>query len=82
MNELHIITVRAKNFHVSYDIKNVNSKLQIVATFTKEGKHIHSIYNIYWGECQNLFNKDYATRKAQEMIEDANKSKHSPFLRG
>lgn len=79
-NKLHINSVKVHNIWVSYDIQNVNDELQIVATFTKEGNRIHSIYNISFSECRDLFDRDYAIKHAETMINDSNKSKHSPFL--
>lgn len=88
---MNINAVRVGEFLISYDIQNVKSidrngqkseKVQIVAQFTKNGEVIHTVYNLGNAEMvAKLLDRDFAIKKAGEMIEEANKSAHSMFLK-
>lgn len=82
---MHINSVKVKDFQVSYDIKNINDKIQIVATFTENNKEVHRIYDINDGfftgakMVSKLLDNEFAKLKAEHIIEELNKSKHSPL---
>lgn len=82
---MHINTVEVNGIWVSYDLEGVDEEIQIVANFTKNGERIYKIYNISELSAHGpkmvveLLNSEFAKRKAQRMIDDLNKSKHSPF---
>ena len=81
---MHINTVKVEDFWVSYDIECVNGEIQIVAHFVKEGKEIY-IYDINNGSTSGaemvakLLDTEFAKAETARMIEETNKSKHSPL---
>lgn len=83
---MHINRVKINEFYVSYDLETISNKIQIVATFTKNGEIIHKIYNVrtmsHSGAdmIAKLLNNDFAIQKANQIISDANQSTHSPFI--
>lgn len=86
---MHIIGVTVDNIFVSFDIENVVSvsdrgvkeeRVQAVATFYRNGEIIHKIYNVgNFDYCTKLLDSSFAAMEAQQMIESANESTHSPF---
>ena len=77
---MHINRVKVNDFYVSYDLKNVDKRIEAVATFTKAGEIIHKIYNIgNFDYCAKLLDNDFAKNEAEKTIETANRSVHSPF---
>lgn len=89
VQNMHINGVTVNGIWVSFDIENVVSisekgvkseAVQGVATFVKAGEQIHKIYNIgNFDFCAKLLDNEFAKAKAIRMIEDANRSAHSPF---
>lgn len=89
VQNMHINGVTVNGIWVSFDIENVVSisekgvkseAVQGVATFVKAGEQIHKIYNIgNFDFCAKLLDNEFAKSKAIRMIEDANRSAHSPF---
>lgn len=84
---MHIKTVFLDNEIVcNYDLEVVIDKIQIVANFLKTGELIHKIYNVNQLSCygaemiSKLLDDGFAENQAQQMINESNKSKHSPFL--
>lgn len=82
---MHIITVKIKDIWVSFDIENMQGKIQITATFTQGGKRIYKVCNVSTMLRQGaelvarLLDREFACFVANDMIERANKSEHSPF---
>lgn len=86
---IHISTVKVDDIRCSYDLEAVEElrRIQIVATFTKDGKRIHRVHGLNGGMrplsqgelIGELLNADYAEKMARDLIEDANRSAHSPF---
>ena len=89
VQNMHINGVTVNGIWVSFDIENVVSisekgvkseAVQGVATFVKAGEQIHKIYNIgNFDFCAKLLDNEFAKSKAIRMIEDTNRSAHSPF---
>ena len=89
VQNMHINGVTVNGLWVSFDIENVVSisekgvkseAVQGVATFVKAGEQIHKIYNIgNFDFCAKLLDNEFAKSKAIRMIEDTNRSAHSPF---
>lgn len=80
MKKMNINVVKVLEFYVSYDIECVNEELQIVATFVKDGEEIYKVYKItdgvsYGAEVVGkLLNRDFAAKKAEDLIAAARKS--------
>lgn len=80
------------NLSVSYELINVkktdgkgqkSESIQAVARIVRDGEEIHKIYNIgNFDYCAKLLDRDFAIAEGKRMIENANRSAHSPFLRG
>lgn len=88
VNTMHITLVKVKDIYVSFNIESVQEKIQITATFTKDGEVVHKIYNVSTMLCTGtalvakLLDKEFACFVAKDMIERANASVHSPFRKG
>lgn len=88
---IHVNTVNVDELWVSYDIENAKTvdkkgqkeeRVYLVANFTKAGERIYTISNLGGAdEIAKLLDREYAKKKALEMIEQTNKSAHSPFLK-
>lgn len=81
---MHInkIYLSENNLWVSYDLETVDYRIYLVAIFTQDGKRIHKIYNLGNSDMiAKLLDNNFATLTAKELIESANRSKHSPFLK-
>lgn len=85
---MHISKINVDGIWVSYDIENVKSiqngikkeDVQAVASFIKDGEVIHKIYKIgNFDYCAKLLDREFGKSEAIRMIENANKSKHSPL---
>lgn len=80
---MHINAVKVEEMWVSFDIKNINDEVQIVATFTKDEEVIHRIYKIgNVNMIAKLLNREYAIETAENLIKITNISEHSPFKKG
>lgn len=81
---MHVNTIYLKdnNLWVSYDLEIVNENICLNATFVRDGEQIHKIHKLGTFDmlCE-LKDKDFAIAKAKELIESANRSAHSPFLK-
>lgn len=86
---MHInkIYLSEHNLWVSYDLEIVNKEIMLNATFTRNGEKVHKIHklrdlmNSQVDMIVKLRNYNFAIFKAKELIESANRSKHSPFLK-
>ena len=86
---MHINCVRVDDIWCSFEILNVTSKAEngnaedsvmAVAIFTRGGEELHRIYNLgNFDYCAKLLDSDFARSEAEQMINRANVSKHSPF---
>lgn len=86
---MHINCVRVDDIWCSFEILNVTSKakngnaedsVMAVAIFTRGGEELHRIYNLgNFDDCAKLLDSDFARSEAEQMINRANVSKHSPF---
>lgn len=91
---MHVNTVKVNGIWVKYQIENVHirdnikgayDEIMITAEFTQNGKMIYKEYGIrtpaYSGAemISALLDNNFAASRAEEIINDANKSMHSPF---
>ena len=87
---MHINSIRVKNdIWCHFEILNVKSKdkkleveesVMAVAIFVRGGEELHRIYNLgNFDYCVKLLDSDFARSEAEQMINRANVSKHSPF---
>ena len=81
---MHInnVYLKEENLWVSYDLETVNEKIRLNATFIKDGIQIHKVRNLgsFKMLCK-LKDRESAIAEAKKIIESANRSKHSPFLK-
>lgn len=81
---MHInkVYLKKENLWVSYDLETVNEKIRLNATFIKDGIQIHKVRNLgsFKMLCK-LKDRESAIAEAKKIIESANRSKDSPFLK-